>query len=190
MLNKKISGLYAITPDQAIDFDLIKQILIQYRPSLIQYRRKINDLAIKLDEATQLRQLCSEHNTLFIINDDINLAQKVQADGVHLGKQDCTIKQAKQQLGADAIIGVSCYGNLDLALQAQQQGASYVAFGALFKSSTKPDAPCCPLDVVTQAKERLNIPIVGIGGVNFNNQQQALNAGCDAVAMIDALFKQ
>lgn len=144
---------------------------------------------MKLKEAYALRQLCSLHNTLFIINDDINLTEKVHADGVHLGKDDGSIQQARQQLGVDSIIGISCYNDINLAFQAQRQGANYVAFGALFDSKTKTNAPHCPLNVITKAKQILHIPIVGIGGIDLYNQQQAFNAGCDAVAMINALFK-
>ncbi|MBT3446970.1 thiamine phosphate synthase [uncultured Candidatus Thioglobus sp.] len=186
---EKIRGIYAITPNQILDIKLIEQVITQHSIGILQYRHKTNNTEVKLNEAQQLRQLCSEHNTLFIINDDINLAQKVNADGVHLGKEDASIATARQHLGENAIIGVSCYNDLKLAQSAEQQGASYVAFGALFISSTKPGAPVCSLDIVTQAKQTLNIPIVGIGGIDFNNQQQAINAGCDSVAMINALFQ-
>jgi len=186
---EKIRGIYAITPNQILDIKLIEQVITQHSIGILQYRHKTNNTEVKLNEAQQLRQLCLEHNTLFIINDDINLAQKVNADGVHLGKEDASIATARQHLGENAIIGVSCYNDLKLAQSAEQQGASYVAFGALFISSTKPGAPVCSLDIVTQAKQTLNIPIVGIGGIDFNNQQQAINAGCDSVAMINALFE-
>jgi len=108
---------------------------------------------------------------------------------VHLGKDDTSIEVARAQLGSDAIIGVSCYNDTKLAKIAQDKGVNYVAFGALFPSNTKPNAPHCPLDIIMQAKQALAIPIVGIGGVDFDNQQQALDAGCDAVAMINALFQ-
>jgi len=187
--HKKISGIYAITQNQTLDTALIEKIIVKHSIRIIQYRHKINNQTTKLNEAQQLRQLCLKHNTLFIINDDINLAKKVQADGVHLGKDDYSIQTAKKILGNDAIIGVSCYNDIDLAKTAQQQGASYVAFGALFPSSTKPNAPHCSLDTITQAKQILKIPIVGIGGIDFDNQDKAFSAGCDAVAMINALFQ-
>ncbi|CAC9581956.1 Thiamin-phosphate pyrophosphorylase (EC 2.5.1.3) [uncultured Gammaproteobacteria bacterium] len=186
---EKIRGIYAITPDGPIDLDQIRKTISQYNISILQYRRKTADGALKLIETTKLRQLCLQHHTLFIINDDINLAQKVNADGVHLGKNDSSIQAAKNLLGDDAIIGISCYNDINLAKSAQHQGASYVAFGALFASSTKPDAPTCSLDVITQAKTVIDIPIVGIGGIDFDNQEQALKAGCDAVAMINAIFQ-
>ena len=197
-LVEKIHGIYAITPDKPLNFEQIEKIITQHSISILQYRNKrhaklqthqTDDNALKLIEAKKLRQLCIQHHTLFIINDDINLAQKIGADGVHLGKDDNTIQYARQQLGADAIIGLSCYNNIDLAIRAQAQGANYVAFGALFPSNTKPNAPHCTLDTLTQAKKILHIPIVGIGGINFDNQDEALQAGCHSVAMIDALFK-
>ena len=189
MSHKKISGIYAITPNKILDLNTIEQAIIAHKISVLQYRHKTTDAAIKLNEAKQLQQLCLRHNTLFIINDDINLAQKIKADGVHLGKDDTSIEVARAQLGSDAIIGVSCYNDIKLAKIAQGKSANYVAFGALFPSSTKPNAPHCSLDVITQAKQILTIPIVGIGGIDFTNQHQALDAGCDAVAMINALFK-
>jgi len=188
-MNQKISGIYAITPDKVLDLDAIEQVIVTHKISLLQYRHKTTDASIKLNEAKQLQQLCLRHNTLFIINDDINLAQKIGADGVHLGKNDTSILVARQQLGDDTIIGISCYNDIKLAKTAQNKGANYVAFGALFSSKTKPDAPKCSLDIIMQAKQVLDVPIVGVGGIDFSNQHQAFGAGCNAVAMINALFQ-
>ncbi|MDB3869562.1 thiamine phosphate synthase [Candidatus Thioglobus sp.] len=186
---EKIRGIYAITPDVPLNLDQVEKVITQHHISILQYRRKTTDDGLKLEEATKLRQLCLQHHTLFIINDDINLAQKVDADGVHLGKSDASIEQAHQLLKQDAIIGVSCYDDINLAINAQEKGASYVAFGALFSSSTKPDAPHCSLDIITQARQILKVPIVGIGGIDFNNQEYAFQAGCTAVAMVRALYE-
>ena len=185
---EKIRGIYAITPDVSLNLDQVEKVITQHHISILQYRRKTTDDDLKLKEATKLRQLCLQHHTLFIINDDINLAQKVGADGVHLGKNDQSIQQARQLLKDDAIIGVSCYDDINLAINAQEKGANYVAFGALFTSNTKPDAPHCSLNTIIQAQQTLEIPIVGIGGIDFNNQKDAFKAGCDAVAMVSALF--
>ncbi len=184
-----VKGIYAITPNQVLALDAIERMLNRHQPYVLQYRHKTDDQALKLTEAKALKQLCSLHNTVFIINDDINLAQKVGADGVHLGQDDTNIAKARAQLGDQVLIGASCYNQIELALKAQAAGADYVAFGALFASPTKPDATPCSLETVTQAKTQLQIPIVGIGGITLENQQQALAAGCDAVAMITALYE-
>lgn len=183
-----ISGIYAITPDHILDFDAIEKVIIQHNIGILQYRHKTADAQTQFNEATQLQQLCAKHHTLFIVNDDINLAQEAYADGVHLGKNDISIQQARIQLGTDAIIGVSCYNDIILAKNAQNQGANYVAFGALFPSFTKANALRCDLNTITQAKQNLSIPIVGIGGIDFDNQQSAFDAGCDLVAMINTLW--
>ncbi len=184
-----MSNIYTITPNTSLN-PTLERVIIEHQVSILQYRRKINDDNVKLKEAYALRLLCLKHNILFIINDDINLAERIHANGVHLGKNDGSIQQARQQLGNAAIIGISCYDDIDLALQAQNQGANYVAFGSLFNSNTKPNAPHCPLSLITKAKQILHIPIVGIGGIDFHNQQRAFDAGCDAVAMINTLFKK
>ena len=188
MLDQRIQGLYAITPNKNLDIALTEELITKHQVNILQYRHKTDNEQLQLDEASQLRELCLIHNTLFIINDDINLCEKVGADGVHLGQNDASVQATRVQLGNNALVGVSCYNQLDLAIQAQSQGANYVAFGALFASVTKPNAKNCPLSVVTQAKKRLHLPIVGIGGITFENQQQALDAGCNAVAMINELF--
>ena len=183
-----IQGLYAITPNKKQDITLIENVIVKHQVNILQYRHKTDNDQLKYDEAQQLRELCQTHNTLFIINDDINLCQKVGADGVHLGRGDALVSEARARLGDEVIIGVSCYDQLDLALQAEQSGASYVAFGALFNSATKPNAKHCPLRVIKKAKQQLRIPIVGIGGITHDNQQLAFDSGCDAVAMLGGLF--
>ncbi len=187
---RSIQGIYAITPNQALNLNLLERAFNQYQIQILQYRHKITDASLKLSEAEQIKQLCRKHHTLFIINDDVELAQKIGADGVHLGKNDYSVETARERLGATAIIGASCYNDIQLAKTKQAQGASYVAFGALFPSKTKPNAPHCPLNIVAQAKTTLEIPIVGIGGINFENSQKAFDAGCDAVAMVEAIFNQ
>ena len=188
--HNKINGIYAITPEQTLDINAVEKIIAQYKISILQYRYKTTDTQIQFNQATQLQSVCLKYHTLFIINNDINLAKKIKADGIHLGKNDGTIEQARQQLGNDTIVGVSCYNDINLAKNAQDQGADYVAFGALFPSKTKPNAPKCDLDIIAQAKKILAIPIIGIGGIDFSNQQLCINAGCDAVAMISTLFEK
>ncbi len=190
MFDQRIQGLYAITPNKNIDIDFIENIITSQQVTILQYRHKILDQQIKLNEAQKLRELCLTHHTLFIVNDDINLCEKVNADGIHLGRYDDSIAEARRQLGAKSIIGVSCYNEIDLAIEAEALGANYVTFGALFPSNTKPNAKHCELSVIRTARKLIKIPIVGIGGVTLSNQNLAIEAGCDAVAMINGLFGQ
>ena len=188
MLDQRIQGLYGITPNNNLNIALIERTFNEHKVNILQYRHKTNNDKLKLEEAKRLLELCLQHNTLFIVNDDINLCEKVGADGVHLGQNDTSINTAREQLGEKAIIGVSCYNQLQLAVEAEEMGANYVAFGALFNSITKPTASGCPLSVIKTAKEKIKLPIVGIGGITFENQRLAFQAGCDAVAMLNGLF--
>ena len=152
------------------------------------YRRKNIDAQTKYQQARILHTFCRDYKILFIINDDVELCYKLDADGVHLGVNDMNIVAARMYLGKKKLIGVSCYNNLARARFAEKCGADYVAFGALFPSKTKPNNPRCSLDLIRQAKKILTISIVGIGGITQQNAKFAKSAGCDAVAMIDALF--
>jgi thiamine-phosphate pyrophosphorylase len=123
-----------------------------------------------------------------LINDDIELAALVGADGVHLGREDGAVTQARKQLGNDAIIGVSCYNFVELAVAAQKQGATYAAFGRFFPSSSKPLAAPAQIETLRQAKLALTIPIVAIGGILPDNGGQLLEAGADLLAVIGGIF--
>ena len=116
MLNQRIKGLYGITPDKDVNISLIESAIKKHKVNILQYRRKNQDEKRKLDEATQLLELCLQHNTLFIVNDDVNLCKKISADGVHLGQTDVDVNSARSQLGEKFIIGVSCYNNLELTV--------------------------------------------------------------------------
>ena len=188
MLNQRIKGLYGITPDKVLDINAIENAIKKHKVNILQYRNKTQDEKRKLEEATQLLKLSKRYNTLFIVNDDVKLCKKIGADGVHLGQNDVDIHTARSQLGEKFIIGVSCYNNIELAIEAENNGADYIALGAIFKSSTKPNAAYCSLSKIQNIKSSINIPIVGIGGITFENQQSVLDAGCDSIAMIEGLF--
>ena len=155
---------------------------------LIQYRDKSNETEKRLHQATVLKRLCEQTSSLLIINDDIELAHTVQAHGVHLGKDDVSIDKARQQLGPDAVIGVSCYDQLDLALAAEKIGANYIAFGAFFPSPTKPDAQAASLGLLKAAKQQLHIPVCCIGGITTDNASTLVERGADMTAVITDLF--
>lgn len=184
-----IQGLYAVTPDIE-DTEWLVEIVtlaLQGGANILQYRNKLADAKLREDQAGALLPICRQYHVPLIINDDVALCQLLDADGVHLGGADGDITATRQLLGAHKIIGASCYNRLDLAEQAGAQGASYIAFGACFASSTKPHAPVASLDLFVQAKP-LGLPMVAIGGVTLANALQAIQAGAGAVAVINALF--
>ncbi len=155
----------------------------------IQYRDKSQDEIKRLSESTQLLQLCNRYSASLIINDDIHLAKRIGAQGVHLGQGDGDVKQARELLGANAIIGVTCHNSLDLAQKAIEDGASYIAFGRFFTSNTKPDAQGASLDLLIQARKQFpKIKIVAIGGISIENARIVLDAGADKIAVCHGLF--
>jgi thiamine-phosphate pyrophosphorylase len=182
--------LYAITPDEADTAALSRKVklALQGGAQVLQYRNKLADSELRLVQATVLRKLAEEFGATFIVNDDAQLAKRVSADGVHLGRDDGGIAEARAQLGDDKIIGVSCYNRPELARRAAQQGANYVAFGAFFASSVKPDAPVATLELLRQVRRELGVPIVAIGGVMPQNGKPLIEAGADALAVISAVF--
>jgi len=186
------SGLYAITDSQmntaTFVHDVEKAIIGGAR--IIQYRDKSQDKSKRLAQAQALQQLCQKYQVIFIINDDVELAQQIDADGVHLGKDDATLITARQQLGQNKIIGISCYNQLDNAVQAVKNGVDYVAFGRFFPSSTKPNAIKADSALLQTAKKSLHCPIVAIGGITPQNGQALITAGADCLAVINGLFGQ
>ncbi len=185
----KLRGLYGIT-DGSTGKELVHQVemAINNGLAILQYRDKSSSEHTRLNDAINLRELCCSRNIPLIINDDIQLAKIIHADGVHLGKDDADIQKARRILGNNAIIGVSCYNKLQLALTAQAQGASYVAFGAFFNSPTKPEAPTVSIETLKSARQKIHIPICGIGGITLDNAAQVIDNGADMVAVISSLF--
>jgi thiamine-phosphate pyrophosphorylase len=187
-------GLYAITqtqnnPNKTNSADaLFKTVAaaIQGGAVAIQYRDKNPVDAAYI--ARELVNICHQHDVPLIINDDIELALISKADGVHLGKDDGEIIEARKHLGNAAIIGVSCYNSVDRAMTAQALGANYVAFGRFFPSSSKPLAAPADRDTLRQAKTAIHLPIVAIGGILPENGSQLLAAGADLLAVIGGVF--
>ena len=182
-------GLYAITQtENRTDDEIIAAVtaVLKGGAAVLQYRDKsVNDNHAL---ARELLRLCQSYQIPFIINDDVVLAEKLGANGVHLGKQDGDVVSARQRLGAQAIIGISCYNSLDRAKTMQDQGADYVAFGRFFPSTSKPLAAPADLETLKIAKQVLTIPIVAIGGILPNNACQLLDAGADVLAVIAGVF--
>ncbi len=187
----KIAGLYAITPD-SVDTELLCQMVeasILGGASIVQYRNKVADYKLRIKQAIALLEVCKKHQIPLIINDHVKLCLAIDADGVHIGGDDGDIAAIKSRIGEDKILGVSCYGELARAEAAEKAGADYVAIGACFPSSTKPNAPRADLDLFTQAK-KLNLPSVAIGGITLENAASVAQAGANAIAVIGELFKQ
>jgi thiamine-phosphate pyrophosphorylase len=158
---------------------------------LVQYRNKAASDALRSDQASLLGDLCARYDAVFIVNDDVELARQVDADGVHIGKEDGLIAHARAKLGMNKLIGFSCYNELALARSAAAAGADYVAFGSMFPSSVKPLARKVPLRLLTDARRMLSaVPIVAIGGISLANAARVIDAGADAVAVISGIFDQ
>ena len=189
---RQLSGLYAITDGRlSTDGKLIQAVseAIAGGARIIQYRDKSGDQARRTNEARQLLQLCRQHHATLIINDDVALAAKIGADGVHLGRDDGNIESARQQL-PKGIIGVSCYNDWQRAQAATQSGADYIAFGAFFPSSTKPDASRAEPTLLRRVKQELNVAVVAIGGITAENGAPLIAAGADMLAVVQGVFGQ
>ena len=185
-----IKGLYAITPDCADTADLLRRarLVLAGGARVLQYRNKSATTALHLEQASALRELTHELSVPFIVNDDVYLAAQVDADGVHLGAMDGSLNAARDALGKHKIIGISCYNRLSLARDAVGAGADYVAFGAFFSSSVKPNAVTADIELLHRARAEFAVPLVAIGGITAQNGALLVDAGADALAVISALF--
>ena len=185
-------GLYAITDCARPGTDELLAVTEQVLSAgvvALQYRDKSGDRDKKKYEAGELRQLCNQYDTLFIVNDDLELALSVESDGVHLGRDDCDCKSAREALGTDAIIGVSCYNSLERALSAQQDGADYVAFGSFFSSSSKRNTVIAQPDLIRRAKAEISLPVAAIGGITPANCAPLIEHGADMIAVISSIWQ-
>ena len=186
-------GLYAITDSKLLSPEHLVQAVaqaIQGGAVMIQYRDKGDDAQRRLWEAQDLYNMCRPLGIPLIINDDVELAVQSMADGVHLGRDDDDIATVRARLGAGAIIGVSCYDELERAIAAEAAGADYVAFGSFNPSTIKPHAPRATIELLHAAKQHLRIPVVAIGGINGDNGAPLVAAGADMLAVINAVFGQ
>lgn len=189
-MSGKLRGLYAITDSQLLaDGKLLPYVeaALKGGARLLQYRDKSSDQARRLREASELAELCARHAAELIINDDAELAAKLGV-GLHLGQSDGSLAAARALLGRKAIIGATCHARLDLAEQAIDEGASYIAFGRFFNSQTKPGAPAATPELLGEARQRFGLPIVAIGGVDLSNGPQLIQHGADLLAVIHTLF--
>ena len=185
------SGIYVISDCKKNTVEnLLKKTekILETGISLFQFRDKYSDYDLKKMIALKLQALCKKYNTPFIVNDDVMLAETIQADGVHLGKNDMPIKMARKILGKK-IIGISCYNSLENAVNAELKGADYVALGSFFDSPTKPDAKKIPIELLSTIKSRVNIPIVAIGGITPENGKYLMEKKVDFLAIISGIYE-
>lgn len=183
-------GIYAITPETADTQLLLAQVeaALAGGVAAVQYRDKSADVALRHEQASELIALCHRFDVPLIVNDDLRLADLCDADGVHLGRDDGSLHEARIILGRGKLIGASCYQSLELARTAQAAGADYVAFGSFFASPTKPAAGRANAELLREATQAIQIPIVAIGGITLASAPALLDAGADSLAVLSALF--
>lgn len=185
-----LRGLYLVTPEWADSARLLaaSEAALRARPALLQYRDKSGDAVRRRAEASGLRALCRVAGVPLIINDDLELALAVDADGVHLGRDDGALDAARARLGPDRILGVTCYNDVARAESAVALGADYVAFGAMYPSPSKPQAVVATPTVLAEARARCGVPIAAIGGITLDNAPPLVAAGADLLAVISDVF--
>ena len=189
-MNRLLSGLYAVTPEMADSIALAAKVEAALRggAGIIQYRSKSANMALRREQGASIARLCRSWKATFIVNDSAELARELDADGVHLGKDDVAVGAARALMAPGKLIGVSCYNEIGRARQAQAQGADYVAFGSFFASPTKPAAPAAGAELLRLAATELALPVVAIGGIDTDNAPALIAAGADCVAVVSALF--
>jgi thiamine-phosphate pyrophosphorylase len=186
-----LRGLYAITPEDPLlpRLSALVEAALQGGVKLLQYRNKTAPPPLRRAQAAEMMRLCHAYGARLIVNDNLPLALEINADGVHLGRDDHAghLSTARQALGPGKILGISCYAALDRAEEAVRAGADYLAFGSLYPSPTKPQAPAAPLSLLTEAR-RFGKPVAAIGGIRLENAAPTLAAGADLLAVISDLF--
>jgi thiamine-phosphate pyrophosphorylase len=181
-----LRGLYAVTPDMADTEGLLRRVeqALKAGVAMLQYRNKAISKDKRLLQARELAPLARGYGVPFIVNDDVEIALAVGANGVHLGKEDGELRTARTKL-AGKILGASCYNDLATAKTAVAAGADYVAFGSVFPSATKPAAARAPLSLFGSD---LGIPLCAIGGITLENAPAVIAAGASLLAVISDLF--
>lgn len=185
----RLRGLYAITPQLAHTEALCSRAArcLAGGAALLQYRAKDLDRALALEQARRLAALCRDAGALFIVNDSIDLARACGADGVHVGRDDAGVSEARRAL-PHAIVGASCYDEPGRARDAAAAGADYVAVGSLFPSITKPGARRASLAHIAEAARASGLPVAAIGGIDLANAASVRDAGADMLAVVSAVF--
>jgi hydroxymethylpyrimidine kinase / phosphomethylpyrimidine kinase / thiamine-phosphate diphosphorylase len=181
-----IAGVYLVT-DQ--DDNLVERVRTAMRGgiSVLQYRAKNKERTHCLFEATELKQICRDFGVAFIVNDDMQMAKELDADGIHLGQDDGSVADARALLGPDKIIGKSTH-NLSEALQAEEEGADYIGFGSMYPTNSKSISHLPGTAGLSEIRDRIKLPIVAIGGITSSNACRVIDAGADALAVISSVL--
>ncbi len=186
-MNPLLRGLYFVTPEAAPGRTELVAAALRGGARIVQYRDKSGDAERRLTEARVIAEHCRTAGALFLVNDDVELCLAVSADGVHLGEDDAGVADARARLGPGALIGASCYNDLQRAHAAADAGADYVAFGSVYPSPTKPNARRADFDLLRRAQRELDIPICAIGGITPENAAPVVAAGADMIAVIQGI---
>lgn len=186
-----LNGLYVITDDILTpQSSMMHQVELALKggAKIVQHRDKTNSRLHVKETALELESLCKKYNATFILNDEVELAIELGTSGLHVGKSDHhRVEEIRKNF--TGYLGISCYGNVEFARQMQDRGVDYVAFGSFFKSPTKPHSAVVDLEVLSQAKKQLNIPICAIGGINSENVAQVMKHNPDMISLISDIWK-
>lgn len=190
-MSNMLKGLYVITdehltPDEQVHSYV--QEALKAGANIVQYRNKTKSDDDVEEICRALQAMCSQYDVPFIIDDRPHLATKIHADGLHIGKDDMPIQEARK-IFPKGIIGVSCYGSIRKAKEAQDEGADYVAFGSFFASPTKPHSGIISMNVLHKAKEAIDLPICAIGGIEQSNIAEIAATQTDMISVVSAVFK-
>jgi len=187
----KLRGLYAITDTHLIPRERFVETVeaaVRGGATMIQLREKDTPRAEMVRLGRAVLGVTRRYGALLIINDHPSVAKEIGADGAHVGREDPPVAEARALLGPQAIIGASCYGDVERAVAAEQAGADYVAFGTPFPSPTKTKRTDISLEIFQEAKHRVHVPVFAIGGITIANAQQIIEAGADGVAIVSGVF--
>lgn len=185
-----MKGLYLVTPDWDDTDQLVaaSEQAIAGGATLLQYRHKTAGDDLRREQASALLALCRRLHVPLIINDHLDLCERIDADGIHVGGTDASVAETRARVGKDKIVGASCYGDLQLARDAAAAGASYVAFGGFYPSRVKKYAVTTSPDLITRALSELDLPVCVIGGMTVENSRPLVGLGAQLVAAISSVY--
>lgn len=190
-MSNMLKGLYVITDEYLTPDEMVHAYIeeaLKAGASIVQYRNKTKSDDEVEEVCRALQAMCTQYNVPFIIDDRPHLATKIHADGIHIGKDDMSLEEARK-IFPKGIIGVSCYGSIRKAKEAQAEGADYVAFGSFSPSPTKPHSGVISMNVLHKAKEALELPVCAIGGISQTNIGEIAATGTDMISVVSAVFK-